>query len=213
VVNNANYVRAMMGPREPALEAMLRHALIERGLRPMQIDDNAARVLQLLTLLKQPRTAIEIGTYFGYSTLHIARALPDGGKLTSFEVDPDLAALASENVKAAGMANRVEIVAGNAVAHLRLWSPKSVDLIFIDADKRSYPLYLKLCFPLLADGGLLIADDAFASGDFSKEATDGAAGKSEVVAINTYNRAILRSPALLSAFVGTTNGLMVSVKL
>ena len=54
----------------------------------MQVDDNAARLLQVLTLLKQPRAAIEIGAYFGFSTLHIARGLPPGGKLTSYEINP-----------------------------------------------------------------------------------------------------------------------------
>jgi caffeoyl-CoA O-methyltransferase len=208
-----DYVRAMLGAREPALEAMLREALLEQGLRPMHIDDNAARVLQLLTLLKQPRAAIEVGAYFGFSTVHIARALPAGGKLTSYEVDPKLAALARDNVEAAGVADRVEIVASDAAVHLDKWTPGSVDLIFIDAEKRSYPALLKLCFPLLAKGGLLIADDAFAAGDFSNEASDGGASQDSIVAINTYNRAVLKSAALLSAFVGTNNGLIVSVKL
>jgi len=212
-MTNADYIRTMLGPREPALDTMLRDALLGRGLRPMQIDDNAARVLQMLTLLKQPRIAIEIGAFFGYSTLHIARGLPHGGKLTSFEVDAELAVLARDNVAAAGLADRVEIVADDATEHLNAWRPEEVDLIFIDADKRSYPKFLKLCFPLLAKGGLLIADDAFAAGDFFAEARDGEAGRSEVVAINTYNRAILKSEALFSAFVGTDNGLMVSVKL
>jgi len=179
----------------------------------MQVDDNAARVLQLLTLLKQPRVAIEIGAFFGYSAVHIARGLPAEAKLTSFELDPELAALARDNVAAAGLADRVEIVAGDAAQHLTAWRPGEVDLIFIDADKSSYPKYLKLCFPLLASGGLLIADDAFAAGDYSAEASDDAAGRSEMAAINTYNRAILKSDALFSAFVGTNNGLMVSMKL
>jgi caffeoyl-CoA O-methyltransferase len=212
-MTNKEYVRAMLGPRDPALDTLLQEALLARGLRPMQVDDNAARVLQLLTLLKRPRVAIEVGAFFGYSTLHIARGLPAEAKLTSFELDLDLAVLARDNVAAAGFADRVEIVAGDAAAHLAAWPPGVVDLIFIDADKCSYPQYLKLCFPLLAQGGLLIADDAFASGDYSVESSDGKAGRSEVVAINTYNRAILKSNALFSAFVGTDNGLILSVKL
>src|SRR5438105_137119 len=92
-----DYVRCMLGPREPALETMLREALLGHRLRPMQVDDNAARLLQVLTLLKQPRAAIEIGAYFGFSTLHIARGLPPGGKLTSYEINPQFAAMAREN--------------------------------------------------------------------------------------------------------------------
>src|SRR5258708_6561062 len=131
-MTNADYVRAMLGPRDPALDTLLREALLGRGLRPMQVDDNAARVLQLLTLLKRPHSAIEIGAFFGYSTVHIARGLPPGAKLTSFELDPALAALARENVAVAGLTDRVEIVAGDAAEHLIAWQPTVVDLIFID---------------------------------------------------------------------------------
>lgn len=207
------YVRSLVGPRDPVLDGILREALLQHRLRPMQVDDNAGRVLQLLTRLKAPRLAVEIGTYFGYSAVHIARGLPEGGRLISLELDPALAELARVNLARAGLADRVRIEVGSAASALARCEPGSVDLIFIDADKVSYPDYLKLCFPLLASGGLLIADDAFASGDFSPESGGDGTGVEEVQAIKSYNRAVLRAGSLFSAFIGTENGLMVSQKL
>jgi predicted O-methyltransferase YrrM len=135
------YVRAVSGPRPPLLDGILRDALLDRGLRPMQVDDNAAKILQLLTLLHAPQHVLEIGTYFGYSTIHLANGLPEGGRVTSLELDPDIAALAVQNLERAGVADRVDVVVGPAADHLATMEPDTVDLLFIDADKRSYPAY------------------------------------------------------------------------
>lgn len=205
------YVRSMLGPRDADLDIILRDALLSRGLVPMQIDDNAARLLLLLTRLKQPTHALEVGTYFGYSAIHIARGLPPGGRLTTLEVDAEVASVARRNLEACGVADRVEIVVGDAAKHLGTLAPSSLELIFIDGPKRDYPLYLKLCAPLLKPGGLLIADDAFAAGNFEHE-PDG----NEIAArdgVRRYTRYVCRSPKLFSAFVGTEHGMVVSCRL
>lgn len=207
-----SYIRAVLGPRDELLEGILRNALLGHGLPPMQIDDNAARVLQLLTLICRPQRVIEVGTFFGYSSIHIARGLPEGGRLTTLEIDREVAELARRNLDIAGVGDRVEVVVGPARDYLTQVESESIDIIFIDADKRSYPDYLKLCFPLLARGGLLVADDAFVQGDFSHEAADHGDGSAEIKAIKAYNRAAVRSPRLFSAFIGTNNGLLVSYK-
>ncbi len=160
----------------------------------------------------EQRHVIEIGTLFGFSTIHLARGLPDGGRITTLEVDHDAAGLARRNLEKAGVGDRVEIVVGDATDYLATVRPESVGMIFIDADKKSYPRYLAASFPLLEPGGLLVADDAFAQGDFSGESADGGEGVQELEAIHTYNRAAGRSARLFSAFIGTRNGFLVSCK-
>lgn len=159
-----DYIRSLAGPREEILDEILRDAILREGMPSIQVDDNEARVLQLLTMLLRPRRVIEVGTLFGYSTIHIARGIPEGGKLISLEVDPHAASLAQRYVEQAGVEDRVEIMVGDAAELLSGMERDSVDMIFIDADKKSYPDYLKACFPLLRPGGLLVADDAFAQG-------------------------------------------------
>ena len=179
----------------------------------IQVDDNASRILELLTALRRPRHAVEIGTLFGYSAIHLARGLPPDGRLTTLEIDPSAAGIARRNLTTAGVADRVDVVVGDAAEHLRTIPPGTVGLVFIDADKRSYPDYLKLAFPLLEPGGLLIADDAYAVGDYTAEGRAGADPDREARAIRTYSRAVGRSPLLRSAFLGGENGLLVSRRL
>ncbi|WNM32728.1 O-methyltransferase [Streptomyces sp. Li-HN-5-11] len=207
-----DYVRAVLGNREPVLEEILRHAVLDQGMPAIQVDDNAARVLQMLVGLRRPRHVIEIGTLFGFSTIHLARGLPEGGRVTTLEIDSRAADLARANLEKAGVADRVEVVVGDAVDYLSTVPPESVGMLFIDGDKKSYPRYLAAGYPLLEPGGLLVADDAFALGDFSGESADGGDGTQELKAIHTYNRAVGRSPRLFSAFIGTRNGLLVSCK-
>ncbi|MFF0145158.1 putative O-methyltransferase YrrM [Amycolatopsis sulphurea] len=204
-----DYIRAVLGPRDAVLDGVLRESLLQRSMPTIQIDDNAGRLLQLFTQLRKPARALEIGTLFGYSAIHIARGLPPGGRLTTIDNDPVAAELARANLVEAGVADRVDVVVGNATEYLATLTPASVGLIFIDADKKAYPAYLKACYPLLEDDGLLIADDAFAQGDFSAE-NDAGDDSRERAAIHAYNVAVSRAAKLFSAFVGTENGLMVS---
>jgi caffeoyl-CoA O-methyltransferase len=203
------YVRNVLGPREAVMDAILRSSLLEHRMPTIQVDDNAARVLQLLVSLRSPRHALEIGTLFGWSTIHIARGLGPGGRVTTLEVDPQAAALARQNIERAGMADRVEVVEASAAEYIPTLEPASVGFVFIDGDKLEYPLYLKLCFPLLEPDGLLVADDAFAGGDYAAEG-DGEDGAACADAIRTYARAVGRSPLLESCFIGTDTGLLVS---
>lgn len=208
--DHSAYIRSMLGPRAADLDGVLRDALLSRRLVPMQVDDNAARLLQLLTQLKRPTRALEVGTYFGYSAIHIARGLATGGRLTTIEVDPEVAAVARRNLEVCGVADRVEIIVADAAEHLERLRPESFELIFIDGNKRDYPLYLKLCAPLLIPGGLLIADDAFADGNFDHEPDGDEAAA--VDGIRKYTRYVCRSPKLFSAFIGTEHGMVVSCR-
>jgi predicted O-methyltransferase YrrM len=202
----------VLGPREPLLDDILRSSLLEDRMPTIQVDDNAGRILELLTALRRPRHAVEIGTLFGYSAIHLARGLPPDGRLTTLEIDPHAAAVARRNLATAGLADRVDVVVGDAAEHLRTIPPGTVGLVFIDGDKRSYPDHLKLAFPLLEPGGLLIADDAYAVGDYTAEAVPGADAGAEARAIQTYARAVGRSPLLRSAFLGGENGLLVGAR-
>lgn len=204
------YVRSFLGPRATDLDNVLREALLAQRLAPMQVDDNAARLLQMLAYLKRPARALEVGTYFGFSAIHIARGLADGGLLTTIEVDPEVASLARRNIDVCGLADCVDIVVADAAKYLESLEPESFEFIFIDGEKRDYPLYLKLCTPLLTLGGLLIADDAFADGNFRHESDGDEAAAVE--GIRKYTSYVFRSPKLFSAFIGTEHGMVVSCR-
>lgn len=205
------YSAAVLGPRDSALDDILRQSLLEQNMPTIMIDDSSGLVLEMLIRVSEPRHVLEIGTLFGYSTIYLARGLPEGGRVTTVEVNPQAAALAQRNFAAAGLAERIELVVGDAIEYLVDVADDSVDVVFIDGDKKAYPIYLKHAFRAVRPGGLLIADDAYAAGDYSAERGD-EDDTQRRSGIHIYNAAVGRSPRLFSALVGTTNGMMVSIK-
>ncbi len=138
----------------------------DMALEVMTSVPMALRLLELLVLLQRPQRILEIGTFIGTSALGMARALGPGGRLVTIEQGARFAALARENVQRNGVADRVTLLEGDAAQVLRTLSPSQpFDLIFLDADKERYGLYFTLLDPLLAPGGLLIADDVLFLGD------------------------------------------------
>jgi predicted O-methyltransferase YrrM len=112
---------------------------------------------------------LEIGTLGGYSSIWLARALPVGGKLITLELDPHHAEVARGNLKRARLLDRVEIRVAPAVDSLAALARESAsatgfDLIFIDADKQSYPQYLAWSLKLARIGTVIVADNVVRQG-------------------------------------------------
>jgi len=113
------------------------------------------------------RRVLEIGTLGGYSTLWLARALPEGGRIVTLEFDPHHAAVARANLEHAGVLDRVELMVGRAVDSLAALEDSGTapfDLIFIDADKESYPEYLDWALKLSRPGTVILADNVVRDG-------------------------------------------------
>jgi predicted O-methyltransferase YrrM len=116
-------------------------------------------VLRLLAEATGARNIVEIGTSNGYAALWFCLALrTTGGKLTTFEIDPERVALALENFKRAGVDKFVTIIEGDA--HKAVTNLKEpIDIIFLDADKGGNLDYLNKLLPLVRPGGLILAHD------------------------------------------------------
>jgi len=121
------------------------------------------RFLETLAWLSGARRILEIGTFTGYSALSMAAALPVGGSIVTCEIDPERAAAARRHFDASPWAERIEIHVGPALGSIAALDGH-FDLIFIDADKTNYANYYEAVLPLLADRGLLVADNVLWSG-------------------------------------------------
>jgi predicted O-methyltransferase YrrM len=149
-----------------ALGAALR-AADAAGLPAISVSAPQGKFLKLLAQSIDARRILEIGTLAGYSAIWLAQALPPGGRLVTLEVDPKHAAVARANIARAGFADRVEIREGAAADSLKAMidgGTPPFDLIFIDADKPSYPLYLPLAVAVSHVGTLIIADNIVRKG-------------------------------------------------
>jgi predicted O-methyltransferase YrrM len=127
----------------------------QRGMLNVPMDDG--RLLRLLAETTGAKHVVEIGTSNGYSSLWLLLALrTTGGRLTTFEIDPDKVKLATANFKKAGVEKLVTIIEGDA--HKEVVKVKEpIDILFLDADKDGYLDYLKKLLPLVRAGGLIIS--------------------------------------------------------
>lgn len=161
-----SYVEGLFAPPDPVLENALRRSR-EAGLLEIHVSASEGRLLQLLTEIAGARRILEIGTLGGYSTIYLARALPEDGSLVSLEIDERHAEAARENIAGAGLGSRVEVRVGDAKALLGRMvedEEEPFDLTFIDADKESYPEYLEWALRLSRPGSLILADNAIRGG-------------------------------------------------
>jgi len=160
------YFVDLFGLDDPVLEETLRSSLAA-GLPEIQVSALQGRLLQLLAQLQGARQILEIGTLGGYSSIWLARALPSGGRLITLELEPRHAEVARANIERAGLTERVEVRVGRAVDRLAQLVAEGVgpfDLVFIDADKESYPEYLTWALRLSRPGTLLVADNVIRNG-------------------------------------------------
>ena len=161
------YFSGLLVPKDEKLDAALQ-ANRQAGLPEIDVTGLQGKFLDFLVRVSGARRILEIGTLGGYSTIWLARALPEGGRLVSLELDPHHARVAQGNIEHAGVAHRVEIRVGPADRSLKTLAKtklsKPFDLIFIDADKPSYPKYLKLSLKLARPGTVIVADNVVREG-------------------------------------------------
>jgi predicted O-methyltransferase YrrM len=160
------YVEDLFAPSDDILEAALRDSR-RAGLPEINVSPNEGRLLQLLTEISGARRILEIGTLGGYSAIQFARALPDDGALISLEIDEHHAGVARNNIDRAGLSAKVEIRVGDAhklLASLIEEEESPFDMIFIDADKVSYPAYLDASLQLVRPGSLILGDNTIRGG-------------------------------------------------
>jgi caffeoyl-CoA O-methyltransferase len=161
-----------------------------RGM--MNVPEEDGRLLRLLVAAVDAKNVIEIGTSNGYSGIWMCLALRNtGGKLTTFEINPDRAALARTNFELAGVSDLVTLVEGDA--HEKVADLKDpIDVLFIDADKEGYIDYLNKLLPLVRPGGLVLAHNM-----------------TPQMADPRYVKAITENPDLETLFI---NGMGVTLK-
>lgn len=160
------YIAERLLPRDSALEAALA-ASEAAGLPSIAIAPNQGKLLELLVRINKAQSILELGTLGGYSTIWLARGLPEGGRLITLEREPRYAEVARESISGAGLGELVEIRVGPALEtlpELHAQGTGPFDLIFIDADKQNYPGYLEWSLKLSRIGTVIVGDNVVRAG-------------------------------------------------
>ncbi|MFE7354255.1 O-methyltransferase [Streptomyces sp. NPDC057543] len=196
-----DYFNGLLVGSDEALDAAV-EASDKAGLPAIQVAANQGKLLHLLARLQGASTVLEIGTLGGYSTIWLARVLPEGGRLVTLESDPECAEVARGNIARAGLAEVVEIRVGRALDTLPELAAEGYgpfDVVFIDADKPSNPDYLAWSLKLTRPGSLIIADNVVRDG----EVVDGASDDPKVQGVRRFTELVAAEPTLTATALQT----------
>jgi predicted O-methyltransferase YrrM len=175
-------------------------------------DREVARFVEITARSIQARRVLEIGMAIGYTVVHLARALPEGGEVVTIELSDEMIARSEEFLGRASLRERVRIERGAALDVLPRLAGESFDMIFLDAVKQEYAQYLELSLPLLRAGGVVICDNLLWGGQVAGEirSPDQTASTQ---ALREFNQVFIRHTQLLSVILPVGDGLGYAVKL
>ncbi len=176
--------------RDTPLLKALRDETARDPMARMQIAPEQGQFMALLVKLTGARSIIEIGTFTGYSSLCMAQALPDSGRLICCDVSEEWTAMARRYWEKAGVAHKIDLRIAPALDTLRRLldngQGESFDMAFVDADKANYRAYYECCLSLLKPGGLILLDNTLWSG----RVADDSVTDEDTVALRAFNASL-----------------------
>jgi caffeoyl-CoA O-methyltransferase len=176
------------------------------GISMMQIAPEQGTFMTMLARSIGATRAVEVGTFTGYSSLCIARGLPDDGKLLCCDVSDEWTRIGQRFWEKAGVAHKIELKIGPAADTLRALPERDLfDLAFIDADKPGYATYYEEILKRLRQGGLILVDNVLWMGNVvNAEATD-----PNTLAIRAYNDRVAADPRVDCVMLAVSDGLTI----
>jgi len=201
------YVQQLFVKEDEVLRS-IEPGLSERGMPQISVSPNVGKTLHMLVRITGARRVLEIGTLGGYSTIWLARALPEDGRLVSLELNAAHASFARANVERVGLADRVEIRVGDAKKSLQQLAEEgeTFDFFLIDADKESYLTYWEWAIRLARPGAVITADNTLLHDRIFEENVK----DERVRAILRFNEAVSRDDRVEAMLLPFGDGLLVA---
>ncbi|MFO7177138.1 MAG: class I SAM-dependent methyltransferase [Pseudomonadota bacterium] len=197
---------------EPSTLAALREETARMPGASMQISPEQGRFMGWLVALIGARRCLEIGVFTGYSSISVALALPDDGRLVACDVSEEWTAIARRYWERAGVAHKIELRLGPALdtlaALLAAGQAQSFDFAFIDADKEAYREYYERCLELLRPGGIIAVDNALWDGRVADPREDAPSTR----AIRALNAFVAQDPRVDASLIPVGDGLLLARK-
>jgi caffeoyl-CoA O-methyltransferase len=177
----------------------------------MQIGDDQAVFMEMLARAIGAQSAVEVGTFTGYSALAVARGIGPSGRLLCLDVSEEWTSIAREFWGRAGVADRIELKIGPASESLRaLTTEEQFDFAFVDADKTGYADYYEQLLPRMRRGGLILADNTLRDGNVLK---DDDPGDPDTAAIKRFNDALMQDDRVKVVLLPIGDGVTMIQKL
>lgn len=195
------YFNTLFDPSNPVMDTVLKYSKAQ-GLPDINVSPAQGSFLMLLAKAQQATRILEVGTLGAYSTIWLAKALPEDGHIITLEANPHHVKVAQANVESAGVSDKVSIHPGPAVKTLEALIQAETppfDFIFIDADKPNNPNYLTLTKQLARKGSLIIADNVVRHG----QVLDSNSTDANIQGIRTFNQMVADDPDLEASVLQT----------
>lgn len=211
---NDNLYSYLSGLRSDAADPLLRQlraetAALGEEVSKCQISDDQGTFLSVLTAAIGARSAIEVGTFTGYSSLCIARGLVGGGRLICLDASQEWTAIARKYWAKAGLLDRIELRLGAAIPSLQQLEPGlAFDLAFVDADKTEYDTYYELLLPRVRPNGLILFDNMLWGGRLGAGPVKEATGR----AIDALNHKLAKDPRVEAVLLSVADGIQLCRK-
>jgi caffeoyl-CoA O-methyltransferase len=211
---NQTLYRYLCGCRSDASDALLQElraetAALGEEVSKCQISDEQGTFLSVLVAATGVKSAIEVGTFTGYSSLCIARALPAKGRLLCLDASNEWTTVARKYWVKAGLQDRIELRLGPAISRLRQLEPgRTFDFAFIDADKTGYDAYYELLLPRIRRNGLILFDNMLWGGRLGAGPVRQANGR----AIDALNHKLAGDPRVEAVLLPVADGIQLCRK-
>jgi len=196
-----HYIDGLLVPPDAALDAAIESSTAA-GLPPINVTPSQGKLLHLLARIQGARRILEIGTLGGYSTIWLARALPEGGRLITIEASSKHADIARANILRAGVDNLVDLRVGlglEVLPRIAAEGGGTFDLTFIDADKQSIPEYFSFALKLSKPGSVIIVDNVVRDG----RVIDANSSDPDIQGIRRFNEMLAAEPRVSATAIQT----------
>lgn len=201
------YITSHSSPEDPVLEDLFRQTHIRFVNPNMTSGHLQGKLLELISMMINPESILEIGTFTGYSAICLAKGLKPGGKLITIEANDELVSFSHSYFCRAGLESKIIQLTGNALEIIPELD-KEFDLVFIDGDKREYIEYFNQIFDKLKPGGFILVDNVLWGGNIlEKDPKD-----SQTKGIIDFNEIIRKEKRIEKIILPVRDGLMIMRK-
>ena len=197
------YIEAHTTAPDAVLQELYRHTYLHEMNPRMMSGPVQGKFLQFLCRMLKPQRVLEIGTYTGYAAICIARGLPEGGRLVTVEANREYEDTLRHYFAMAQVAEKIELILGDAKTVIPALN-ETFDLVFIDADKVSYPTYYNILMEKVRPGGFILADNVLWDGKVLNAQTK----ERDTQALIAFNDIVQNDPRVENVLLPIRDGLM-----
>ena len=199
------YIEAHTTAHDAVLLELYRQTYLHEMNPRMMSGPVQGKFLQFLCQMLKPQRVLEIGTYTGYAAICIAHGLPDDGRLVTIEANKEYEDTLRHYFTKAQVSKKIDLIFGDAKAIIPALD-ETFDLVFIDADKASYPLYYNMVMEKVRLGGFILADNVLWDG----KVLDAQTKEHDTQALITFNDRVQNDPRVENVLLPIRDGLMMA---